>query len=83
MKADQDAPETPLFWYGPLLVDGRLLVLSSSGQLISVDPQVGKNVPGLPTLSVGDRFSLAPIVTNGLIYLLSDSGNLYGIGQGG
>jgi len=83
LEADKQAPETHLMWYGPLLVDGLLLVLSSKGDLISVDPQTGKHIPGAPKLSVSDRFSLAPIVANGLMYLLSNSGNIYGIGHGG
>ncbi|MGE0212225.1 MAG: PQQ-binding-like beta-propeller repeat protein [Parvibaculaceae bacterium] len=60
-------------WAGPVLGGGRLIALSSSGTLASLSPQTGEV---LGTLDVGSGFYIAPVIANGMIYLLSDGGNL-------
>jgi len=60
-------------WAGPVLGGGRLIALSSNGTLASLSPQTGEV---LGTMDVGSGFYIAPVIANGMIYLLSDGGNL-------
>jgi len=76
------APESLPMWYGPLLVDGHILLLSSTGHLVAVDPLTGKHVPSSANLFLKDTFALPPIVVQGHLYTLAESGKLYGIGRG-
>ncbi|CAN5534793.1 hypothetical protein BH10PSE7_BH10PSE7_03230 [soil metagenome] len=60
-------------WAGPVLGGGRLLAVSSEGQLASISAQTGQV---LNTTEVGEKFYIAPVIANGTIYLLSDSATL-------
>jgi outer membrane protein assembly factor BamB len=60
-------------WAGPVVGGGRLLVVGSAGQLVSVSPQTGQT---LSTITLGEKFFIAPVIANGTIYLLSDAGTL-------
>jgi hypothetical protein len=50
-----------------------LIVLSSAGAIISVDP-TGGAIQGQTT--VGTSLSLAPVVANNTLYVLDDEGRL-------
>jgi outer membrane protein assembly factor BamB len=60
-------------WAGPVLGGGRLLAVSSDGQLASISAQTGEV---LNTTKVGDAFFIAPVIANGTVYLLSDDAEL-------
>ena len=60
-------------WSGPVLGGGRLIAVSSTGLLASISPQTGEVVS---TLELGDEFYIAPVIANGTVYLLADSGTL-------
>lgn len=60
-------------WAGPVLGGGRLLAVSSDGQLASISAQTGEI---LNTTKVGDAFYIAPVIANGTVYLLSDDAEL-------
>jgi outer membrane protein assembly factor BamB len=60
-------------WAGPVVGGGRLLVVGSAGQLVSISPQTGQT---LSTITLGEKFFIAPVIANGTIYLLSDAGTL-------
>jgi len=62
-----------LQWSGPVLAGGRLWLVSSKGQALTLSPQSGKS---LGTLSVGGSMFIAPIVANNTIYFLTDSADL-------
>ena len=58
---------------GPVLAGGRLIVVSTAGAIISVDP-TGGAVQGQTT--VGTSITLAPVVANNTLYVLDDEGRL-------
>lgn len=60
-------------WAGPVLAGGRLIAVSTGGEMASFDPQTGKL---LGSDDLGGRFYIAPVVANGTAYLLSDSAEL-------
>lgn len=71
-----DEPEDksgPIEWSGPLLVSGKLLLVSSTGEGIEIDPITGK---------AGEKFDLsgstliAPVEAGGIVYILTDDGTL-------
>lgn len=64
----------PLQWWGPVLAGGRLWMTNSMGQLASFATDDGTN---LTTTDVADRFFIAPIVADNVMYLLADDGTLY------
>jgi outer membrane protein assembly factor BamB len=58
---------------GPVLAGGRLIVTSSSGALIFVDPATGATQG---QTSVGAPVSLSPVVANSTLYVLDDRARL-------
>ena len=63
----------PVRWNGPILVGGRLRVAASDGELLSLSPFNGR-ILARQQLRPGIR--LAPIVANGIVYILTDKGDL-------
>ena len=64
----------PISYSGPVLAGGRLLVTSTEGALISVDPTTGA-VQGQTDLRAA--VSLPPVVANSTLYVLDDEGQLH------
>ncbi|HUE45421.1 MAG TPA: PQQ-binding-like beta-propeller repeat protein [Aestuariivirgaceae bacterium] len=60
-------------WSGPVLGGGRLIAVSSKGMLANISPQTGEV---LSTIDLGEEFYIAPVIANGTLYLLADSGTL-------
>jgi outer membrane protein assembly factor BamB len=60
-------------WSGPVLGGGRLIAVSSTGLLANISPQTGEV---LSTMELGEEFYIAPVIANGTVYLLADSGTL-------
>ncbi len=62
-----------IFWTGPVLANNRLWIANSKGQLMSASAADG-------ALSVqaklGKGVSLAPVVANGVLYVLDDGGKI-------
>lgn len=63
----------PIFWRGPLLAGGNLVLASSTGQIVLVNPADGA-VRG--TITHTTPISLPPVVANGVMYVLDDQGML-------
>jgi len=63
----------PIFWVGPVLAGNKLWIASSEGIVDSVDVETGT-----PTefTDLHDSVSLGPIVANGTLYILDDSGKI-------
>ena len=64
----------PIGWSGPLLAGGRLLLVSTRGELIEValaDGAIGRTIP-----KAGKEFNLAPAVADSTLYLLDNKGRL-------
>tara|TARA_A100001015_G_scaffold111028_1_gene123242 strand:- start:421 stop:1695 length:1275 start_codon:yes stop_codon:yes gene_type:complete len=60
-------------WYGPLLVQNKLILASSEGAIISISPFTGGLLGVIKTKHV---FKTHPILANKTIFFLSKDGNL-------
>ena len=63
----------PITWVGPMLAGGRLLVASSTGEAVLLDPADGA-VTG--KLNLPSATSIAPVVAGGTMYLVTDNATL-------
>ncbi len=63
----------PIFYAGPVLAGGRLILANSEGGVFNVDPASGA-IQTTTKVDSGVRFQ--PVVAGGMLYLLSDSGRL-------
>ena len=63
----------PIYYVGPVLAGGRLIVAGTNGALINVEPASG-SFQSQVDLKDGVRFQ--PVVAGGMLYLLTDSGLL-------
>ena len=71
---DEKDREHVIYYSGPVLVSGRVLVTDSAGNLRSFDALSGTEGTGARV----DGGSLTgPVVANGTVYVLSDKGTLY------
>ncbi len=64
----------PISYVGPVLAGGRLIVSSTEGALMFVDPQTGA-VQG--QTDVGASVTLPPVVAANTLYILDDDGRLH------
>lgn len=60
-------------WTGPVLAGGRLIVVSTRGEMVYVDPTSGTVQS---TVDMKRSMSLSPIVANNMLYVLADDGKL-------
>jgi outer membrane protein assembly factor BamB len=63
----------PIFYAGPVLAGDRLIVASSQGALINVNPDNGSFQS---QTNVGSGVSLQPVVAGSTLYILDDRGRL-------
>ena len=68
--------ENRIVWTGPLLASGRLVVVSSEGDVVALSPQDGKTVA---EMKVGQSILIEPIAAAGKIFVLTDQANLIAI----
>ncbi|MDR1475628.1 MAG: PQQ-binding-like beta-propeller repeat protein [Holosporales bacterium] len=61
--------KTPIFWYGPLFVDGKLVLAGSNGVIMFISPADGRKIS---TIFCGARISIPPVAANGKLYILTD-----------
>ena len=60
-------------WIGPVLAGGRLVVASSEGRMVTINPQDGTI---LEESKVGDAVFIPPVVANQTVYMLTDDAKL-------
>ncbi|HKY79976.1 MAG TPA: PQQ-binding-like beta-propeller repeat protein [Sphingobium sp.] len=60
-------------WTGPVLAGGRLILVSTHGDLNYVDPTTGKIQS---EVEIDRSMSLSPVVANNTLYILADDGKL-------
>jgi outer membrane protein assembly factor BamB len=70
---DMEKREDAITWFGPLLAGGRLIMASDDGDVLEYDPLLGKP---LKRYDVGGRLIGMPIVADGMIYFLTQDGDL-------
>ncbi|WP_338446271.1 PQQ-binding-like beta-propeller repeat protein [Pelagerythrobacter marensis] len=71
---DEEDREGEIFWTGPVLAGNTLWVASSQGQIYRVSPAEGS---ASLFVDLKEAVSLPPIVANGTLYLLDDSGTIH------
>ena len=65
------------FWIGPLLSTNKLLIMSSSGTILSLSPYSGKT---LSKIQFKESFIAGPFQVEEKIYLISEQGILFVLG---
>jgi len=63
----------PVFWRGPVLAGGNLILASSTGRIVLASPEDGSVRQTINHLA---PISLPPVVANGVLYVLDDRGFL-------
>ena len=64
-----DKKRDPITWGPPTVAGGRILITSSLGRLVEVDPASGDK---LSDTALPGATTLAPALANGILYLLTD-----------
>lgn len=70
---DMEKRKRPVFWQGPILAGGRLILTNSLGQIVEASPEDGRV---LSTTAASDTIDVAPIVADGTLYILANDGTL-------
>jgi len=63
----------PILWVGPILGGNKLIIASNDGRILAVSPSNGAI---MNAIDAGDAISVAPIIANGTLYVLTDAGDL-------
>ena len=72
-RSGDNARSGAVFWRGPVLAGGRLVLTSSTGRVVFVNPADGSIIQ---TMNGPTPFSFAPVVADGTMYTLDDMGML-------
>ena len=70
---DMQKRKHPVLWQGPILAGGRLILTNSLGQIVEASPEDGRVVQ---VTDASDAIAVSPIVANGMLYILTDDGQL-------
>jgi outer membrane protein assembly factor BamB len=70
---DPDDRKDPIAWEGPILASGRLVLVNSEGQLVSVSPLDGTVQS---TTDIGEAVYVPMAVADNTLYILSEDGRL-------
>jgi outer membrane protein assembly factor BamB len=70
---DMQKRKHPLLWQGPILAGGRLILTNSLGQIVLASPEDGRV---LQVVDASDSIGVSPVVANGMLYILTDDGQL-------
>ncbi len=73
MYEDQEKKKDRILWYGPVLTGGRLMIVSSIGDVTFLSPQDGQL---LETNKLGKKFIFAPVLIKDKALLISQNGDL-------
>ncbi|MBI1360463.1 MAG: PQQ-binding-like beta-propeller repeat protein [Alphaproteobacteria bacterium] len=65
-----------IVWTGPLIASNRLIVVNSEGELLALSPQTGETTA---EMKLGSDVLIQPVAANGLMYVLTDKGQLIAI----
>lgn len=68
--------ENRIVWTGPLLANGRLVVVSSEGDVVALSPQNGET---LSEMKVGQPIYIEPIAAVGKVFVVTDNATLIAI----
>jgi len=66
-------PVDPITWVGPVLANDRLLVASNNGDVLSISPYTGQPIG---RIEVSEGIRMAPVVASGMLFFLTEGGEL-------
>ena len=75
-QTDEERKLYPIAWNGPVLVNGKLAVVSSKGELKLISAASGEVTA---TLNVAEDIYTPPVVAGGRIYLINKDATLYSL----
>jgi outer membrane protein assembly factor BamB len=64
------------YWSSPVLASSRLILVSTLGQAVALDPKTGATVR---SLRLGDPALIGPIAVGGMVYVVTETGQLVAI----
>ncbi|MBE8191011.1 MAG: PQQ-binding-like beta-propeller repeat protein [Alphaproteobacteria bacterium] len=67
------AQKPAAFWTAPILAGGRILITSSRGEIVALDPADGAH---RETINLNTSISVSPVVANNTLYILANDGRL-------
>lgn len=70
---DEKERTGPILWSGPVLVGDRLLITGTDGRLLTVSAEDGRIIQ---RQTLAESFSVAPVIADGIVYLLDDDAEL-------
>ena len=70
---DMEDKDDPILWAGPVLASDRLILVSSSGESISLSPYTGDV---LGRMEIPDGAVIPPVIANGTMYILTNDADL-------
>jgi outer membrane protein assembly factor BamB len=70
---DPDDRDGPIRWSGPVLINERLLLVSSEGEAVFLSPYDGERLGGF---ELPDPVYITPVVANERVYFLTDDARL-------
>jgi len=70
---NEEKKKNPIFWTGPVLAGDRLWMANTNGQVVTASITDGSVTP---FADLGSPVSQPPIVANGTLYILDDSGRI-------
>jgi outer membrane protein assembly factor BamB len=70
---DMEKRKVPIFWQGPVLAGGRLIMTNTLGQIVEASPEDGRI---LSNVQSSDSITVPPVVADGTLYILSNDGQL-------
>lgn len=65
-----------IYWSSPVLADNRLILASTSGQAIALNPKTGATIGAL---KLGSEAVIGPIAVGGMVYVVTEGGDLVAI----
>lgn len=73
---DEKDRTDPITWAGPVLAGDRLILGSSTGEVVAVSPYTGAL---LGRIKLSDPVSIAPVVAGETLYILTDDADLFAL----
>ncbi|MBP6030936.1 MAG: PQQ-binding-like beta-propeller repeat protein [Sphingobium sp.] len=70
---DEEDKKGAVRWTGPVAAGGRLILVSTEGDLVYINPADGAVAA---SRDMGHRMTLSPVVADNMLYILADDGRL-------
>ncbi len=64
----------PIVWRGPLMADGKLIIVSDHGEMRLVNSENGADIS---IISIADEIMTAPIIANGKLFIVGKDATIY------